>query len=322
MADSPTGQLVARSEQLLAQVTGRRLSPVELGERSVELARILVELVEPFKTARDREQARVLGGMMRDPRGQVFTTLLADRAYRSSSRKRTVEQARYLLERLGAPEYLGTFDRLSLAALRRLGTWLPSLSGTAMLNHIRQETTAFILPAAADQLSAYLAQRREAGVRVNVNHLGAAVLGEAEAARRVAGYIELLGSPHIDTISVKISSIFSQLQPLSFDRSLTRIAERLRPIYRAAIAQAGEHLQPKLVTLDMESYRDLPLTVAAFQRVLDEPEFLQLRAGLVLQAYLPDSDGFQLRILDWARQRVSRGGSPIRIRIVKGANLA
>ena len=322
MVDSQTGQLVARAEQQLGQVAGRTLTPIEIGERSVELARTLLELSEHFETPRDAEQARALSGMMRDPRGQVFTTLLADRAYRSSSSKRTVEQARYLLERLGPPEYLGTFERLSLAALRRLGTWVPSLSGTAMLNHIRQETTAFILPAADDELQQYLEQRRRAGIRVNINHLGEAVLGEAEAGRRVAGYVELLQSPEIDTISVKVSSIFSQLQPLSFEGSVTRIAERLRTIYRAALSHLGHEQKPKLVTLDMESYRDLPLTVAAFERTLSEPEFMRLRAGLVLQAYLPDSDGFQLRILDWARQRVSRGGSPIRIRIVKGANLA
>ena len=322
MRDRQTAELAARAEQLLEQVRGRALAPIELGERSIELARILFSLAEHFKTPRDVEQAQVLAGMMHDPRGQVFTTLLADRAYRSRSRKRTVEQARYLLERLGAPQYLGALDRLSLAALRRLGTWLPSLSGTAMLNHIRQETTAFILPAADQQLNEYIGQRRAAGVRININHLGEAVLGEEEAARRVAGYVELLSLPQVDTISVKISSIFSQLQPLSFDHSVARIAERLRTIYRAAVSHPGQDQKPKLVTLDMESYRDLPLTVAAFEQVLDEPEFLPLRAGLVLQAYLPDSDGWQVRVFEWAKQRVSRGGSPIRVRIVKGANLA
>jgi len=322
MASSQTGQLVARAEQLLGQVRSQPLSAVEIAERSVELAEILLGLLEHFKTPRDAEQARVLSGMMRDPRGQVFTTLLADRAYRSSSRKRTVEQVRYLLERLGPPAYLGAFDRLSLAALRRLGTWLPSLSGTAMLNHIRQETTAFILPAAESELEQYLAERRRTGIRVNVNHLGEAVLGEAEAARRVEGYVELLARPGIDTISVKISSIFSQLHALSFEHSVTRIAERLRTIYRAALGNLQRDREPKLVTLDMESYRDLPLTVSAFQRVLAEPEFMPLKAGLVLQAYLPDSDGFQLRLIDWAKERVRQGGSPIRIRVVKGANLA
>jgi RHH-type transcriptional regulator, proline utilization regulon repressor / proline dehydrogenase / delta 1-pyrroline-5-carboxylate dehydrogenase len=315
-------QLAVQAEQLLAQVAGQTLTPVEVGERSIDLARILLALAEHFKTPRDEEQARVLAGMVRDPRGQVFTTLLADRAYRSNSRKRTVEQARYLLERLGAPAYLGTADKLSLAALRGLGTWLPSLSGTAMLNHIRQETTAFILPAADRELHQYLNLRQSAGIRVNINHLGEAVLGEGEAARRVTGYVELLQSPQVNTISVKISSIFSQLTPLSFEQSVERIAERLRTIYRAAISHPGPDHRPKLVTLDMESYRDLPLTVAAFQRVLDETEFFQLGAGIVLQAYLPDSDGWQVRVFEWAKERVSRGGRPIRIRIVKGANLA
>ncbi|HEY3252667.1 MAG TPA: proline dehydrogenase family protein, partial [Polyangiaceae bacterium] len=322
MGDSQQERLAAQAVALLGSVAGQPLSAVEIGERSVALARILSGLVEYYKTARDLEQARVLAGMMKDPRGQVFTTLLADRAYRSSSRKRTVEQARYLLERLGAPEYLGTFDKLSLAALRRLGTWLPSLSGTAMLNHIRHETTAFILPAAAEPLHEYLQLRRDAGIRVNINHLGEAVLGEEEAARRVAGYIELLQSPQVETISVKISSIFSQLQPLAFESSVERIAQRLRDIYRAAISHPGRDQKPKLVTLDMESYRDLPLTVSAFQRVLAEPEFYKLCAGLVLQAYLPDSDGWQVQLFEWAKERVQRGGSPIRIRIVKGANLA
>ena len=39
----------------------------------------------------------------------------------------------------------------------------------------------------------------------------------------------------------------------------------------------------------MEAYTDLHLTVAAFTEVLDEPEFLTLSAGIVLQAYLPDA---------------------------------
>ena len=39
----------------------------------------------------------------------------------------------------------------------------------------------------------------------------------------------------------------------------------------------------------MEEYRDLDLTIAVFTRILDEPEFKNLEAGIVLQAYLPDA---------------------------------
>lgn len=72
----------------------------------------------------------------------------------------------------------------------------------------------------------------------------------------------------------------------------------------------------------MEEYRDLALTIAAFKELLDEPEFLKLEAGIVLQAYLPDSFGAQKDLVEWARQRVERGGTGIKIRLVKGANLA
>ena len=72
----------------------------------------------------------------------------------------------------------------------------------------------------------------------------------------------------------------------------------------------------------MEEYRDLDLTVTAFREVLDEPEFLALRAGIVLQAYLPDSHRVQRALTEWAIARRRRGGAPIKLRIVKGANLA
>ena len=72
----------------------------------------------------------------------------------------------------------------------------------------------------------------------------------------------------------------------------------------------------------MEEYRDLHMTVAAFTTVLDEDEFRQLEAGIVLQAYLPDSHDVLEHLGEWAADRVRRGGTGIKVRIVKGANLA
>src|SRR5207237_8936036 len=109
-------------------------------------------------------------------------------------------------------------------------------------------------------------------------------------------------------------------------RSAAAIKYRLRALYRQAMQE--EYVlpdgrgQPKFVNLDMEEYRDLRLTLAAFTQVLDEPEFLTHRAGIVLQAYLPDSATVQRELTAWALRRVERGGAPIKVRLVKGANLA
>ena len=86
-------------------------------------------------------------------------------------------------------------------------------------------------------------------------------------------------------MSVKISSICSQLDVLRFDHEVERIAARLRRLYDAANA----YRPAKFVNLDMEEYRDLELTLAVFRRVLDEPAYAATTAGIVLQAYLPDS---------------------------------
>ena len=72
----------------------------------------------------------------------------------------------------------------------------------------------------------------------------------------------------------------------------------------------------------MEEYKDLALTLDAFTGLLDEPEFLRLEAGIVLQAYLPESMTALQRLCAWAMDRRRRGGARIKVRIVKGANLA
>ena len=54
---------------------------------------------------------------------------------------------------------------------------------------------------------------------------------------------------------------------------------------------------------------------------LDRPGLEHVEAGIALQAYVPDSAAVQKRITKWAQARVARGGAPVTIRIVKGANM-
>ncbi len=79
----------------------------------------------------------------------------------------------------------------------------------------------------------------------------------------------------------------------------------LRPAARA-VPHVPRPRDPRtFVNLDMEEYRDLELTLQSFMRVLDEPEFAGIDAGIVLQAYLPDSH-------DGARTPRRLGGAPTR----------
>jgi RHH-type proline utilization regulon transcriptional repressor/proline dehydrogenase/delta 1-pyrroline-5-carboxylate dehydrogenase len=256
--------------------------------------------------------------MAADPRGQVFTTALTDRIFRSRDAKSALDQLMYLSERFGLPSYLTGFERTLLSSARTLGPLMPGLSGSALLARVRGESRSVLLRAEAPLLSSYLARRHAEGVRVNVNQLGEALLGEEEAEARVTKYEELAASPGVDALSVKISSIGSQLSLLAFEETAELLAQRLRRIYAASLGRKDG----ALVMLDMESYQDVALTFAALTRALMDPGLLQVRAGIVLQAYLPDSNELLADVVALGTQRSAQGARPLHVRLVKGANLA
>jgi RHH-type proline utilization regulon transcriptional repressor/proline dehydrogenase/delta 1-pyrroline-5-carboxylate dehydrogenase len=294
--------------------------------RAVELAEALLREARAQQTADEHAQAGRLARMMADPHGKELTIALADQAFRSHRPARIADQLAYLLERYGVPRYMDWWERVALQLGGAMAHYLPSLVVPPIVARLRHETQNVILPGEEEDLRRYIEGRRRAGLRLNLNQLGEAILGEAEAARRLDAYRALLARDDVEYISVKVSSVFSQIELVAFRATVTRVAERLRTLYRAAARHAYRHpdgrVTPKFINLDMEEYRDLDLTVTAFREVLDEPEFLTLSAGVVLQAYLPDSYRVQRALTAWARSRRARGGAPVKLRIVKGANLA
>jgi RHH-type proline utilization regulon transcriptional repressor/proline dehydrogenase/delta 1-pyrroline-5-carboxylate dehydrogenase len=298
----------------------------ERARRAVDLAEQLLREARAQQTDDEIAQARRLARMMEDPDGKLLTIALTDQAFRSRRPERIADQLSYLLERYGVPHFMEWWERAALMLGGVMAHYLPSLVVPPIVARLRHETESLILPGEEDELERYLAARRAAGMRLNLNQLGEAILGEAEAARRLDAYLALLARPDVEYISVKVSSVSSQIDLVAFRHTVDRVKDRLRVLYREAMRHRYRHpdgrLTPKFVNLDMEEYRDLDLTVTAFREVLDEPEFRALEAGIVLQAYLPESHRVQRALTEWAIARADRGAAPIKLRIVKGANLA
>lgn len=300
--------------------------PQELATQAVELAQMLLKQAEDAMTRQERAQSRMMGGMMEDEAGKVLTMLMADQAFRSHDPARIADQIDHLLQKYGIPQYFSVWERAALALGMKVARFTPQLVVPFIVAYLRQQTSRVILDGEERPLRAYLARRRNDGTSLNINYLGEAILGEGEAQRRFDAYLNLLARPDIAYISVKISSIFSQINHIAYDWTLEQIKKRLRQLYHQAQTHhyqaADGTTKPKFVNLDMEEYGDLHLTMDAFMQVLDEPQFLHYRAGIVLQGYLPDSHPAQRRLTEWALERRQRGGESIKLRIVKGANLA
>ena len=65
------------------------------------------------------------------------------------------------------------------------------------------------------------------GIRMNINQLGEAILGESEAHHRLQQVVDRLTDKDCDYISVKISAIFSQIHLVAFEETVKLIQERL-----------------------------------------------------------------------------------------------
>ena len=292
-----------------------------LAQEAVGLAAELLRESQSSAKFAERRQGAQMARMMHDPAGKAFTLAMADQVFRPPSTERSARQFRRLLDGYGVPDYLSLPERAAMMAGGLASAVAPGLVMPAITRAMRTQSSSVILPAEDRKLKPLLDRRRDAGMRMNLNQLGEAILGEGEAENRIQAVIARLESPDCNYLSVKISAIFSQIHLIGHQETLARITESLRRLYRTAIANPWEG-RPKFVNLDMEEYRDLHLTCEAFRTVLDEPEFMQLEAGIVLQAYLPDSWPVQKELNAWARDRKARGGAGIKIRIVKGANLA
>lgn len=321
-----TSRYINEAAQLLESVKGHALSDLQRKDMAIELASLMLEESRHIQSHHEKEQERQLARMMDDPVGKAFTTSMTDQCFRSNDNKRIAGQLVFLIKKFGIPRFLDCFKKLELFLFREIGRPLAWLTVPLVKRMLRKQTSSVILPGESEALARHMEKRRRDGVRINLNHLGEAILGEEEAERRLKVYLDDLANPEVEYISIKASTLFSQISLLAWEDTLQILGSRLKLLYR----EAAKHLYtlpdgkkvPKFVNLDMEEYKDLHLTVELFKRVLDDEEFYQHSAGIVLQAYLPDAFLFQQELTLWAMQRMRHGGAPIKVRLVKGANLA
>src|SRR6478672_6417598 len=186
----------------------------------------------------------------------------------------------------------------------------------------------FIAGRDPDDVMKTLRKRRREKIGFTVDLLGEAVVSEHEtdeyAARCLAlveglaaqtqGWNDPLGKNTelfpVVNVSVKISALYSQMNPADPEDAIAHLAPKLRPILRRA-RELGA-----FINFDMESYAHKNTTLQLFRTLFMEEEFREWpHAGIVIQAYLRDAEEDLYNLINWGRQR----GTRFTVRLVKGA---
>jgi RHH-type proline utilization regulon transcriptional repressor/proline dehydrogenase/delta 1-pyrroline-5-carboxylate dehydrogenase len=231
-------------------------------------------------------------------------------------------------------EYLDN-DQVNLAPPLRAGLKAASLAGGLLGGGIKSQVVSmagtFMLGNEDKEITSILRKLHDRGVAFTVDVLGEAVMAEKEADEYAQRYLRLMdllaresakwpgvcqsnmsarGEVPRLNVSVKLSAFYSQIHATDPETAVAKISERLRPVLRRA-RELGA-----LVHLDMESYAMKSLTLQLFKTLFSEPEFAEGPAcGIVIQAYLRDSEQDLRDVIAWAKSRQRR----IAIRLVKGA---
>lgn len=194
----------------------------------------------------------------------------------------------------------------------------------AMATQVASQFIAEAHPEAAAKAIETLAGR---GATCSLDILGEQVLSEPEANAyasscaklleiSAATYKKLSGKnlkatcgPH-PNLSVKPSALSPRFDPISPTDAIERASRRLLPLIERA-AQWGA-----LVNLDMEQFELRDLTLQLAKRILVHPERREhAHLGIVIQAYLRDSEQVVDELLEWLRAHERA----LTVRLVKGA---
>jgi RHH-type proline utilization regulon transcriptional repressor/proline dehydrogenase/delta 1-pyrroline-5-carboxylate dehydrogenase len=205
---------------------------------------------------------------------------------------------------------------------------VPWVSGQLLRWNVSGMARQFIAGRNPKDVMKMLRKRRSQGIGFTVDLLGEAVVSEQEAneyASRCLELLEHLGRGTRDwtdplgkntelfpvvNLSVKISALYSQMNPADPADAIIHLAPKLRPILRRARDLGA------FVNFDMEGYAHKNATLELFRTLFTETEFRDWpHVGIVIQAYLRDAENDLLDLLDWGRAR----GTRFAVRLVKGA---
>ena len=278
------------------------------------------KLVRQWVTEAQNEKstfaAEQLAGVLKDPNGLPFTVGFVDGVIRPEDDNVSGRNLSHIASLV--PSFLPWYMKSAVGIGGKMAGKLAWPTVPVARRVLREMVGHLIVDASDEKLGGAIAELTKTGNRLNVNLLGEAVLGDNEAEHRLSETKRLLARDDVDYVSIKVSAVSGPHQHWAFDEVVNESVRRLTPLYELAASTSPT----KFINLDMEEYKDLDMTIDVFTKILDQPQLKNLEAGIVLQAYLPDTLAAMIRLQEWAARRVENGGAGIKVRLVKGANLS
>lgn len=291
---------------------------LDLIDESLKFAEELQGKIEANMQQSEKNFHNKMQKLLNNPKNKIMLIELLDRAFRCKDKSSTFEFIETILRKYGIADFFTSSEKFLLFCFLSFGGVAPKLSVPFFVKHLRDDTKGMVLDENPTFLESHIGKRASENITLNINLIGEEVLGEDESNHRIEKYKKALQSKFVTYISIKITTIFSQINIIDFEYSKDEIVKRLNLLYKIAQEEQERQGISKFINLDMEEFRDLELTVSSFMESISN---FDIEAGIVLQAYIPDSFDYLQKLFAFSKERVLNGKKPIKIRFVKGANM-
>jgi len=218
------------------------------------------------------------------------------------------------------------------AALKAATSGLTAgIAQSTMKGQIEGMANRFIIGKNAKAALPELKKLHKDGIAFTVDLLGESTVSEGEADDYQRRYLDLIDNladeigklpadPVVDTnhlgaiprtnVSLKISAMFSQIDPVDKKGSVAALKARVLPLFLRAKEKNV------FLNMDLEQWAFHDITYDLFEEIVTHPELRSWpHMGIVIQGYLKSSMADADRLRSIAKSR----GAPVTIRLVKGA---
>jgi len=191
---------------------------------SVAQARNLIHTSDTLRSRSDRANRKRFARLFKDPEAIEVTIPLTDEVMRIHSTKQAVTIFSRAAKKASIKGF-GIFNALGLKFLRAISKTTPGIVIALVHQRVRALSKGLILPYEVAGLTKVLRRRTKQGIRLNINVLGEAVLGQHEADTRLKQILEMIARPDVDYISVKLSAVVAQMVTIDHAGSLEKVSE-------------------------------------------------------------------------------------------------
>lgn len=303
---------------LVQESRKRKWADRDLTQHADDLAQELLDHSQKLLTADERALLTALTRMVEDEKNRRFVEDFCTQVLGPQDMGVQAENLHRLLADFGGvPAIFGTMAKLRLKAAGLAARSMQAAAIAEAQRVFRRTFAELTLPTRVEKVNQRVRDFGKQGLSLLLNPLVPVVYGPKSAARYRANLEGILSKQAGVGIVLQPERLNARPDCYAPEVSAKQLAEEIRTILQAA--KAGDGTRP--VSVEFGTMATRSIITQALKQVLAEKEFYHADVMVELPAYLTESPALLRDLEEWAGARAAKGGSPLKVLLVKGSHL-